>query len=315
MEKNKLRFAFAVFWLLFSFVCVFAQDNIDADDGGNKETVIEEAANNENNPVVSGDLEALPDRTESIVTEEKNKKNTNITIGYFLWDNIDLNIAGIFLLVIATLIVFLSYLFSRKLIHKEIDNLKLNIEKTINIHEQKCIEKYDSQINRFKSSSNVDDLHDKFGILEEKISRIQNDLNILVELKNKVDKLYYGKKITESITSGNLGVTEAFNLWAASPYRPLPEAFYYIEGEINIRTKREIRESAEETKWITNRHGAKKYLFPNPNSFNQMTNIMELYKMDQAKLKGRGQNKIRIITPCEMTKDGFVEFAGELELL
>jgi hypothetical protein len=124
------------------------------------------------------------------------------------------------------------------------------------------------------------------------------------------------RRITQDIVSGKLGIKDAFNLWAENPSIPLPsEAFYYIEGEMNIRTKREIKESAVETKWITNRRGTQKYLFPNPNSFNQMTNILELYKMDQARLKGRGQNKIKIITPCEISASGFVEFPGELELL
>jgi len=230
-------------------------------------------------------------------------------------------IAGL-LLVMAALIVFVSHLFSRKLIIKEINNLIKDIEvidKDIQNIKQDYKQKYDSVANSIidspKSLSNTDDMRDKFGSLERSISEIKGELRVIADLKNKVDTLYSGKKMTESITSGSLGVIEAFNLWAASPYIPLPEAFHYIEGEINIRTKREIRESAGETKWITNRSGAKKYLFPNPNSFNQMTNILELYKMDQAKLKGRGQNKIKITTPCEMTKEGFVEFAGELELL
>jgi uncharacterized repeat protein (TIGR02543 family) len=142
--------------------------------------------------------------------------------------------------------------------------------------------------------------------IQSRIQGIEKNVRILSEQKI----------ITRGITSGSLSVMDAFNLWAENPSNPLPpEVFYYIEGEMKIRVKREIKESAAETKWITNRKGTKKYLFPNPNSFNQMTDIHELYKMDQAKLRGRGQNKIKIIIPCEMTKDGFIEFPGELELL
>jgi cell division protein FtsL len=150
-------------------------------------------------------------------------------------------------------------------------------------------------------------------IIEDIVADIENRLQ---EVEKNQRSLTEQKAIARSITSGSLDITDGFNLWAKNPSVPLSrEIFYYIEGEMNIRAKREIKESAVETKWITNRSGNKKYLFPNPNSFHPMTNISEFYKMDLSKLKGRGQNKIQIITPCEMTNDGFVEFRGEVELL
>jgi uncharacterized repeat protein (TIGR02543 family) len=148
--------------------------------------------------------------------------------------------------------------------------------------------------------------------LKKEIVNIQSRIQ---EIEKNVRILSEQKTITRGITSGSLSVTDAFNLWAKNPSIPLPrEAFYYIEGDMKILTKREIKEAARETMWITNRIENKKYLFPNPNLFDQMTEI-DLYKMDPVKLKRRGQNKIKIIIPCEMTKDGFVEFPGELELL
>jgi hypothetical protein len=310
MEKNKLRLALALFLLFFSFFCVFAQDGANANEAGDKEAVTasEEAVYDKSDPIISGELQAVPEITASAPVEKKNTKATDMPAKYSFLNYV---ISGFLFLAVAALVV-LSHLFLRKLIYEEKENLKKEMEQTIRNIMQKYDEKYDDTINKHQYSSNT---NDKLGILEERISRIQSEISILGELRNNVDTLYFGKKITRSIKSGNLDVADAFNLWAANPNGPLPEAFYYIEGEMNIRTKREIKESAGETKWITNRNGIKKYLFPNPNSFNQMTNILELYKMDQAKLKGRGQNKIKIITPCEMTKEGFVEFAGELELL
>jgi hypothetical protein len=307
MEEIKLRLSFVIFLLLFSFSCIFAQDNADTNESGNEVSVIEEDVNIKNNSSVSEDLESSPEATES-VTVKKAKKNTftfikRIPLIYIITCSL--------LLVMAALIV-LSHLYLRKLIHKETGNRKKDIDETIKNIEQKFDGKYNGIINKPQYSSNIDDMRDKYNFLERDVSGIKNEISIL---KNKVETLYSGKKITENVSSGNLSPAEAFNLWSASPYGPLPEVFYYIEGKMNIRTKRDIKESMKDTLWITNRKGQKKYLFPNPNLFDQMTNIMELYKMDQSKLKGKGQNKLKIITPCEMTKDGFVEFAGELELL
>ena len=179
--------------------------------------------------------------------------------------------------------------------------------------------RYQEDKQKAEQDSRVEPPTRREGIIE--LEKKYDELRLEVqEMRREGDGLREQKRqqevVTQCITSGNLDVTEYFNSWAKNPSDPLPhETFYYIEGEMKIRVKREIKESAAETKWISNHKGIKKYLFPNPNSFNQMTDIRELYKMDQAKLKGMRQNKIRIVTPCEMTKDGFVEFPGELELL
>jgi len=71
----------------------------------------------------------------------------------------------------------------------------------------------------------------------------------------------------------------------------------------------------ENSKWITNREGTKKYLFPNPNSFTTLTDITGLYDMDLSRLRDKGQNKVKITKPCEMEPNGFIWEKGELQLL
>jgi hypothetical protein len=110
-------------------------------------------------------------------------------------------------------------------------------------------------------------------------------------------------------------VLSKFNNWSANPFTPLPSSFTYLAGDFRIRSSQQQIPTPEESKWVTNREGAKKYLLPNPNSFNQMTNILELYEMDQSMLKEKGKNKIKIIIPCEISSSGFVEFPGKLQIL
>ncbi|MDR2477446.1 MAG: hypothetical protein LBD18_06655 [Treponema sp.] len=123
------------------------------------------------------------------------------------------------------------------------------------------------------------------------------------------------RKIREDIKKGALDPLEVFNSWAANPAAPLPEAFYYLHGEFRIRGTHTFKESAAPSRWITNREGSKKYLLPNPNFFDQMTNISELYTMNRAQLKGKGQNRIRVIKPCEMADKGWIDYPGELQHL
>jgi len=315
MEKNKLRPAVAIFLFIFSFACVFAQEGAATDENGDKNAVNNEKTENDESDLSVSDGQDEASEAPKPVAKGKNKK-VNFTA---IFANLPLKyiIAGSVLLVMAALFL-ISHFYLRNLIYAETDDLKMYVDEAIEKIQQKYDTQYNSIVNKAQHSSNTEDMRDTIAALEKNISGLRNEISVLGDLRDlssKVNTLYSGKRITESIASGKLDVTEAFNLWAANPVGPLPDAFYYIDGEIKIRTKREIKESAVETKWITNRNGTKNYLFPNPNSFNQMTNIPELYKMDQAKLKGKGQNKIRIITPCEMTKDGFVEFVGELELL
>jgi uncharacterized repeat protein (TIGR02543 family) len=222
--------------------------------------------------------------------------------------------------------VFVLFLIALNIIlSRKNKNKILLLEKKVDVVEKKYDDirqefaRYDSFIeNRPRrlvniGSSSPDSSAKDVADLRKEIGNLQNHIQ---EIEKNVRDVNERKIMFQEVTSGSRSVMDAFNLWAGNPSTPLPhEIFYYIEGEMYIRSPREIKESAGETKWITNRIGAQKYLFPNPNSFNPNTDIHLLYKMDQARLKEKGQNKIRITTSCKMTKDGFVEFSGELELL
>jgi len=158
-----------------------------------------------------------------------------------------------------------------------------------------------------------------------------NNLQKISALEAKNNELL--KKLNEKETKNNLSpntvrtpynnelfdqtdnIINSFNNWASCPDSYLPREFAYVTGDFRIRTNQQnYTETREETKWIINRKGSKKYLFPNPNSFNQMTNL-DLYEMDLSMLKEKGKNKIRIITPCEISSSGFIEFKGLLQIL
>jgi hypothetical protein len=317
MEKNKLRLLAVLFLFSFSFSCIYAENENGSsnDEEANIEKQADEKSSPNTTPEQSSSALSASDSEEDPSSTEQNENESGpaelTTTSTPLWLYIA---AGFLLLVLASLIV-LGFIYLQKFTTKKTSTLEKKIDESIKNIEQKYDERYEAIMKKFRCSPNAEDMRDTIAAFENDISIMKDKISILDEIENKVDILYSGKKITESLTSGKLDVIEAFNQWAANPVGPLPEAFYYIEGEMNIRTKHELKEISVSSKWIINRKGTRKYLFPSPNSFNQMTNILELYKMDLTKLKGKGQNKIRIITPCEMTKDGFVEFAGELELL
>jgi uncharacterized repeat protein (TIGR02543 family) len=229
--------------------------------------------------------------------------------------------AGIVVLLLAALVTLnLILLIFIKKMHRCGKKVFEKAEVKYNNIEQKFSEYDDNFVNIDHQLQRLSPERSSLFLRPDETARLKNDIT---DVKTRIQNLEQDmrvvneqKIITRKITSGILGVVESFNLWAENPSVPLPlESFYYIEGEINIRTVTIIKESPVETKWITNRNGVKKYLFPNPNSFNQMTNILKFYTMDQAKLKGKGQNKIKIIRPCEMKENGFIEFPGALELL
>jgi hypothetical protein len=109
-------------------------------------------------------------------------------------------------------------------------------------------------------------------------------------------------------------VTDAFNQWAANPSSSLPPQFYCLKNYMSMRSECELIEASEPTKWIANKT-APLCLFPNPNFFTPHTDISEFYDMDITKLKPKGQNKIKITEPCEMTEKGYVTYPGKLDVL
>jgi hypothetical protein len=199
--------------------------------------------------------------------------------------------------------------------------------KAINQRSQKIaeLEKADSTlsgnigiINRHYAGI-TNQLSQKIAELEKTVTdniRITNDKNR--ELAKKIADLESKNKPLPSRIDENVqidGIITQFNSWAANPTGPVPYGFTFLAGDPGIRTHQQIVETAEETKWITNRTGQKKYLLPNPNSFHPMTNISEFYDMDQSMLQQKGRNKIQIIVPCEISGIDWIEFRGKLKIL
>ena len=192
---------------------------------------------------------------------------------------------------------------------------------------QKIIEdKYNYLLDRVKETVNgVNTRTDgKLREQDSKIASLQQEIN---ELKRKISALSSAQtakpvppaRIEQQVQpSAPDSALTMFNAWAANPARLLPQGFSYVSGDFNIRTQQPMPLASAPTKWIINVTGPKKYLLPNPNLFHPNTNIGELYKMDQTRLKPAGQNKIKIVVPCVMTDNtgpGYIEFAGELTLL
>ena len=305
MEKIKLRVLCAAVIAVFSCAWVFAQD---ADTPKQKTYVIYDSTG----------------RTEVTVTLLPNKGTSEEAPVKNIFGNYDVMliaggaVAVFFLLTLTALSGFIFIAVTK--LPKRIDSKSADIKNHLDgkITELKDalsgLRSANSQPVSSLSSAETMRLNKELTEVKAERDRLRAQCNTL---QTENTALRTEKRTSDSIASGSLDPKDVFNSWAANPaVSPLPKAFHYIDGDMHIRTKRTLAESmSPESKWITNRVGANKYLFPNPNSFNQMTNIGELYKMDQAKLKGRGQNKIKIVKPCDMTADGYIEFAGELEIL
>jgi hypothetical protein len=164
------------------------------------------------------------------------------------------------------------------------------------------------------SPADVHGIETRVDTLEQNLRNFAN-VKDLDALSRRIGVLEDDKKTREDIKKGALDPLEVFNSWTANPAVPLPEAFYYLQGDFRIRVTHTLKESAGPSKWISNRYGNTKYLLPNPNFFDPMTNISELYVMDMTRLKTKGQNRVRVILPCEMADNGYVNYPGELQLL
>jgi len=135
-----------------------------------------------------------------------------------------------------------------------------------------------------------------------------------------------GKEIQKDFNSCpycSMSVTDTvsqFNVWAANPSISLPSNFYFVNCKPKVRVIQTFSESPAgmPTEWIINRSGSSKYLFPNPNFFDQFMysfGLYDLYMMDTERLKAKGLNKIKIIEACEILESGFIKFKGKLDLL
>jgi hypothetical protein len=224
--------------------------------------------------------------------------------------------AGILAVLIVPLLLLLIMKFKT---NKKIDNLSKKLQGLEN-----SVEEYKAAVQSVTANrpefSKVDrssrELESKIEDHSAKLTRLDEENRIL---KNRMDgiekdraKQKSDKQTAKAVSQDPLSV---FNEWAKNPATPLPSGFYYLQNDIKIRSSQPLVKSAQETRWISNSGGSKQYLFPNPNSFNEMTNISELYVITAGVLKPNGQNRLQITKPCEVKDMGYIDFPGELRLL
>jgi hypothetical protein len=243
---------------------------------------------------------------ENIEYKIENMEKDNKTINDNIKDMKDGN--TIFAIVLLFVVIFSFFIIKKKYNelkqkNSDLDNRLSNVSKNQNTP---------------SDSNRTSDNGDAFQKIEkrldefEKLYELQKKLND--ELQRRLEKPE-SSYIHPARPLQTLSPVEAYNEWAAKPVSHLPAAFTYLEGDMRMREEQNLKPTANESMWITNKYGSQKYLFPNPNLFDQMTDLKDIYKMDLSKLKAKGQNRIKIIKACEMSDKGFISYGGELELL
>jgi len=207
-----------------------------------------------------------------------------------------------------------------------------NIKKIINDYESRIInisndiysikKKFNDNSSLFKEIINKNDSHKSNIInmdIENRLKNIEKHIsNNQVSLKNEnsgsfTDRDNDRPNDTRGYTDDPVAL---FNSWAANPKNTLPSSFRYLVEEPKLRINQTFSETDTdtETKWIINKFGIKKYIFPNPNFFNLFTET-SLYKIDAKLLKPKGQNRIKIVKPCLAEDSGFISYPGVLDFL
>ena len=309
MEQIKLRTVWALLLCAFSYVVVFAEEGSTGETG---------AGGGGASP--SSVSEQTVDTSQQASASQKSASvaSPNDRIG-----GITANLPGVLFFgvpagVIILLILLFNLLFLLKAKKENLPELIKNGFEELKSKQdslQQTVDKNKTEISsKLERAAPIETRHsapvvqDNSAQYKTTIAQLQQQV---AELKATISKL----QEEASNAKDSLDPVAAFNRWASNPQTALPKAFYYIEGEMKIREERVLNESkSSDSKWITNRSGPQKYLFPNPNSFTQMTVINLLYKIT-GNLKAKGENKIKITKACDMSTNGFVEFAGELEIL
>jgi myosin heavy subunit len=186
--------------------------------------------------------------------------------------------------------------------------------KKLNAEKQQLLASNQQLSNEYKKLNSEKqnlETQNKLGIAENK--RLNDEINKIKSLEKSIQTKDNKNSASQRKSIDNR-VLSAFNTWAARPSVTLPDNFFYVEGDINIRTKQEIKNTRDVTEWISYKGDGIQYLFPNPNLFNDRTNIGYLYegKMDNLKPSG---NRIEVLEPCEAGENGFIEFLGKFRLL
>ncbi|MDR1159650.1 MAG: hypothetical protein LBK69_03390 [Syntrophomonadaceae bacterium] len=193
----------------------------------------------------------------------------------------------------------------------EYERLAMNLRDEQREHKKKGVE--NEQLNQ-KYLTERNDLSTKISLLQHENENLKKEKRDLEDKLNRTGSAHSVAADRSSLIPATDRVIAEFNSWAANPTVHLPPNFQYITGDMQIRTEQTLIISNVETQWIVNNTG-KKYLFPNPCLFDGLTNISKFYKMDAVGLKAKGQNRLRIKKPCEMSDKGWIEYPGELELL
>ncbi|GMO69863.1 MAG: hypothetical protein Ta2A_18270 [Treponemataceae bacterium] len=170
-----------------------------------------------------------------------------------------------------------------------------------------------------EKSRDIKTLKERIGELTASNAALIKHIKMLESRIKALESRQVNSSVTpqNNVMSASLDtIVQGFNVWAANPVLPLPNAFYYLaNNDMRIRTAQSTDGTNAASKWISNKEGSKKYLFPNPNWLDQNTDISELYTIDLSKLTIKGRNKLKIKVPCEMTDIGYINYTGELELL
>jgi hypothetical protein len=312
MRKSKNLLVLTVTLLFVFSVPVFAQEEADkakGKEGESTETIISTFTEN---------VEILEDKLDSL-TAQLSRMEADLgrpkTILPVLIEKC-IVVAGVLAVLILPFLLFLIMNFKTE---KEIDNLSKKLQELESSVEQYKEAVRSSTVNQPEfpeADRSNQELESKIEDHSVKLTRLDEENRLLKNRMDDIEKdtaeLKNDRQTAEAVSQDPLSV---FNEWAKNPVTPLPSGFYYLQNDIKIRSPQPLVKSALETKWISNSEGIRQYLFPNPNSFNEMTNISELYVIKEGALKPKDQNRLQITKPCEMKDRGYIDFPGELRLL
>jgi myosin heavy subunit len=153
--------------------------------------------------------------------------------------------------------------------------------------------------------------------LKEEIAALKSQMNALQTSKSFDSSNTQKMNTRQSVGSSSSDqIVATFNRWAKNPGALLPGQFRYANGELKLREKQEIKSCYDgNALWIVNTSGSTKYLFPNPNSIDQIAGDIDvLYKVTGTR-NARGQNKVDIQEACVIKDDGWIEYKGTLSLI
>jgi len=266
----------------------------------------------------------------SMANAEKRIQNIEANIRIITQNGEILIPGNILLIIFAFIFITILFLFILIIIHTKkiniiIDNLNTyngSFESKISVLENKyyslsgSITKAPPVYRDTPTSSVKDQDH------EDRIFKIEQQIREQSGQNNKFNtEIQRIQKIIGNDSGGGnegkpVDIVSQFNMWASNPNVKLPFAFYYINNEPKRNIAQNFNESSAgaPTKWILNRNGNIKYLFPNPNFMDDVTDISEFYLMDLTRLKPKGLNKIKIVEPCKI-EDDIIRFQGKLDLL